>query len=175
MSGALIWLTGRPAAGKSTLAALLADALRARGTLPLVLDGDEVRAALVPEPGYDPAERDHFYRTLGNLAALAAQQGLTVVVAATAHRRIWRDRIRDRVPRFIEVHVATPGDECRRRDPKRLYAQARPGLPGVELAYEPPAAAEVTAPHGADVTVVAAVLAVLDGATGPAVRGTRPE
>jgi adenylylsulfate kinase len=159
MSGAVVWLTGRPAAGKSALAAMLAEAMRARGAPPLILDGDDVRAALVPAPGYGDVERDHFYLTLGNLAALAAQQGLTVVVAATAHRRIWRDRVRARVARFIEVHVATPADECRRRDPKQLYASARPGVPGVDVAYEPPVSAEVTAELGADPAVVAAVLA----------------
>jgi adenylylsulfate kinase len=85
------------------------------------------------------------------------------VVAATAHRRDWRDRVRAVAPRFIEVYVATPTDECRRRDPKRLYASLRPGVPGVDVAYEPPVHPEVTAHLGADPAVVAAILAILDG------------
>jgi len=163
MTGAVVWLTGPPASGKSTLARRLAERLRALGREPLVLDGDEARAALVPRPGYDDAGRDGFYRTLGGLAVLAAAQGLIVIVAATAHRRVWRDLVRDRAPRFVEVHVATPIDECRRRDPKGLYARTDAGaaLPGRGVPYEPPTAPEVVAPRGDDPAVVDAILAQL--------------
>jgi adenylylsulfate kinase len=162
VTGVVVWLTGRPAAGKSTLAGQLVAALRSRGAPALLLDGDEVRAALVPSPGYDAREREHFYLTLGNLATLAAQQGLIAVVAATAHRRHWRDRVRAVAPRFVEVYVATPPDECQRRDPKRLYASLRSGLPGADVDYEPPLHPEVTAHLGADPTVVTAILALLE-------------
>ncbi|MCE9579604.1 MAG: adenylyl-sulfate kinase, partial [Deltaproteobacteria bacterium] len=122
MTGTVIWLTGLPGSGKSTLARHLAQRLLEQGREPLILDGDEVRAALVPAPGYDDAGRDAFYRTLGQLANLAARQGLLAIVAATAHRRRWRDEIRAKAPGFLEVHVATPLAECRARDPKHLYA-----------------------------------------------------
>ena len=163
MTGAVVWITGAPASGKSTLAVRLAAALRVVHREPLILDGDEVRAALAPSPGYDEAGRDAFYGTLARLACLAAHQGLLVIIAATAHRRSWRDRARAAAPRFVEVHVATPIDECRRRDPKGLYgrADAVSRLPGVGLSYEPPLAPEVVAPLGADAAAVDAVLACL--------------
>src|SRR5205085_552587 len=82
--GAVVWITGLPASGKSTLATAIAAQLRAAGTPPIVLDGDEVRAAIVPRHGYDPDGRDAFYRTLGKLAALIARQGAIVLVPATA-------------------------------------------------------------------------------------------
>jgi adenylylsulfate kinase len=149
-------MTGLPASGKSTLAARLARRLHELGREPLVLDGDRVRALLVPRPGYDEEGRDAFYQTLVGLACEAARQGLIAIVAATAHRRAWRDRARAEAPRFVEVHVATPLDECRRRDPKRLYAQlAEDGaLPGVGAAYEPPTCPEVVAPAGDDPRIV---------------------
>ena len=70
MSGVVVWLTGLPSSGKSTLARAIAAASEEPA---LVLDGDEVREALVPRHGYDPDARAAFYETLGRLAALAAR------------------------------------------------------------------------------------------------------
>jgi adenylylsulfate kinase len=140
--GLVVWLTGLPSAGKSTLAARVCENLRAAGLGTLVLDGDEVRAALRPEPGYDEAGRDAFYETLARLAALAAEQGLIVLVPATAHRCAFRDRARALTRSFVEVFVDTPLAECRRRDSKGLYerasTEAAGTLPGAQLPYEPP-------------------------------------
>lgn len=161
--GAVVWLTGLPASGKSTLAERIAAHLREVRVPSVVLDGDDVRDVLVPHPGHDEADRDAFYQTLGGLAALLARRGLVVVVAATAHRRAWRDHARHRAPRFVEVHVATPLDECRRRDPKGLYARAAslPDLPGVGVAYEAPLHPDVVAARGDDAASASAVLALL--------------
>ncbi|HEY6106413.1 MAG TPA: adenylyl-sulfate kinase, partial [Anaeromyxobacteraceae bacterium] len=84
--GAVVWLTGLPASGKSTLAARLRERLEALGRMAVVLDGDAVREALVPRPGYSAEEREAFYQTLASLAGLLARQGLSVLVAATAPR-----------------------------------------------------------------------------------------
>lgn len=162
MSGAIVWVTGRPAAGKSTLARAIAARLAPLGPAPVLLDGDAVRAALVPAPGYDPAARDAFYATLGNLALLLAGQGFVVLVAATANRRAFRDRVRARAPRFVEVLVDVPEAVCAARDAKGLYAAARAGaapeLPGAGAAYEPPIAPEVVATGGEDAAAVESVL-----------------
>jgi adenylylsulfate kinase len=162
-AGAVVWITGLPASGKSTLARHVASRLRDAGREPLVLDGDEVRAALVPAHGYDDAGRADFYLSLGRLSCLAAGQGLLVIVAATAHRRIWRDEARARAPVFVEVYVATVIDECRRRDTKGLYARpdSPEGLPGVGTAYEVPLEPEVVAPHGDDAGAVDAIFELL--------------
>jgi adenylylsulfate kinase len=162
VTGAVVWLTGLPASGKSTLAGRVAEGLRARGRATLLLDGDEVRGALAPAPGFDDAGRDDFYVTLGNLATLAARQGLIAIVAATAHRRRWRDRVREVAPRFVEIHVATTLDECRRRDPKGLYAAGLPAMPGDALAYEAPVAPEIVASGGEDRDAAVAVIARVD-------------
>lgn len=155
MSGQrVVWITGLPSAGKSTLAVNLNDRLRGAGVPCCLLDGDAVRRALVPRPGYDDASRDHFYETLANLAALLAGQGLVVLVAATAHRRAYRDRARALASRFLEVWVDVPLEECRGRDAKGLYAALAEGrvssLPGEDAAYEPPLNPDVTARGGTD-------------------------
>jgi adenylylsulfate kinase len=161
LTGAVVWITGLPAAGKSVLAEELRRRLAEAGRPVALLDGDEVRDALVPRHGYDEAGRDAFYQTLGRLAALLARQGLTALVAATAHKRVFRDRVRAAVDRFVEVHVATPAEECARRDPKGLYARKTPDLPGGALAYQPPERPEVVAQGGHDLRAVEEIMRIL--------------
>jgi adenylylsulfate kinase len=164
-AGAVVWVTGLPGSGKTTLAGRVAERLRAAGMGCAVLDGDEVRAALERPAGTGDAERDAFYAALARLAALLARQGLVVVVAATANRAAHRDLARALAPRYLEVLVATPAEECERRDPKGLYAAARAGrargLPGLDAAYEAPAAPDVVAADGEDPAAVERVIALL--------------
>jgi adenylylsulfate kinase len=154
MTGAVVWITGLPASGKSTLAARV----RAHLGPVVVLDGDEVREALAAG-GFDRGGRDAFYATLGRLAALLAHQGHVVVVPATAPRRAHRDAARELAPRFVEVYVQTPLEVCAARDPKGLYAAARagraPALPGVGEPYEPPVDPDVIAGDDHDAAIAA--------------------
>ncbi len=151
-AGVVVWFTGLPASGKSTLAAAVRDRLCATHSC-VVLDSDEMRDVLGIH-GYDEAERDRFYAALGRLAVMLARQGHVVLVAATAPRRAYRDTVRGAAPHFVEVHVATSREESEARDPKGLYAQARAGqaptLPGAGFEYEPPVEPEVTAHGGHD-------------------------
>jgi adenylylsulfate kinase len=167
--GTVVWLTGLPGAGKSSLAARIAGRVRALGLACTVLDGDEIRAAIAQPAGQGPAERDAFYGSLARLAALLARQGLVVVVAATANRAAHRERARALAPRFVEVHVATPLDECERRDSRGLYAAARagaaPDVPGLGAPYEPPLAPDVIASGGDDVAAADRVAALLPAST----------
>jgi adenylylsulfate kinase len=166
VSGAVVWLTGLPSSGKSTLAEHLATALRARDVATCVLDGDAVRASITPPFGYDDVGRDHFYATLASLAVLLARQGLTVLVPATANRRAYRARCREAAPRFVEVHVRVDASVVRERDAKGLYAAQRDGaiahMPGADAGYEAPERPEVVAEGGHDTSAVAAVLGCLD-------------
>jgi adenylylsulfate kinase len=150
MSGVVVWFTGLPASGKTTLARMLCAQLRRPCVL---LDSDELRDVL-DAGSYAVADRDAFYNRLGRLAAMLAGQGHVVLVAATASRRAHRDAARARTPRFIEVWLRTPLAICEQHDRKGLYARARAGdaphLPGIGEPYEPPLHPEVTADHGRD-------------------------
>lgn len=162
--GLVVWLTGLPRAGKSTLANSVRARLVARGLPSVILDGDEVRKALSPSPGYDRESRDDFYTTLGRLAALIARQRVIVLVPATAHRRAYRDAARELAPAFVEVHVATPLADCVHRDPAGLYASsAHAALPGVGVEYEAPRAPDVVARGGRDSAAVDAIIELVDG------------
>lgn len=160
MKGVVVWITGLPASGKTTLAAAVRDHLAARRPC-ATLDSDEVREALGRQ-SYEAGDRDQFYATLARLAVLLANQGLVVLVPATAPRRVHRDTARELAPRFVEVFVRTPLDECERRDPKGLYRRARDGmaptLPGAGAAYEPPVHPEAVADGGQDAAAVEAIV-----------------
>jgi adenylylsulfate kinase len=154
MTGAIVWFTGLPSSGKSRLARRVQARLVRDRSACCTLDGDRVRGLLHPQPGYTDAERDAFYLTLGGLALELAQQGLIVLVPATANRKEYRDRVRVRAPRFIEVWMTATLDDCRFRDAKRLYAQFADGqlhgVPGEDTIYEAPDFAEITADGGDD-------------------------
>lgn len=143
--GLVAWFTGLPSSGKSTLAERVAPRLEPERAV-VLLDGDAVRKALVPAPGYDAEGRAAFYESLARLAALVAGQGVVVLVPATAHRRAFRARARELAPRFVEIFVDTPLEECRRRDTKGLFARlgADSALPGAGLGFEAPEHADVT-------------------------------
>jgi len=163
--GTVVWVSGLPSAGKSTFAEQTLAALQAGQLGACLLDGDAVRACLVPKLGFAREQRAQFYETLGNLAALLARQGLVVLVAATAHERAFRERARAAAPAFVEVWVDTPFEECALRDTKGLYAAARSGaahdVPGANEPYEPPLEPEVVAHGGFDADARARLLTLL--------------
>ncbi len=147
MKGRVVWLTGRPASGKTTLARLLVEALTERERPHLWLDSDALRPILVPQAGYDRAARDRFYTALGHLACLGAAGGVTVVVSATAHLRHYRDQVRQSSPNFLEIQLVCPLKVLAERDPKGLYRRAAQGeiagLPGIDAPYQEASAAEL--------------------------------
>jgi adenylylsulfate kinase len=150
--GVVVWFTGLPASGKTTLAANVSERL-ARVLRCVVLDSDQVRDVLGVK-GYRQAERDDFYAVLGRIAVMLAQQGHVVLVAATAPRRSYRDDVRRATAKFVEVYVATTREDAEARDRKGLYARARAGqaptLPGLGADYEAPTEPEVIAHGGLD-------------------------
>lgn len=152
-TGAVVWITGLPSSGKTTFAAAIQAELASKGVPSALLDSDEMREILHTHD-YSAEGRAQFYTTLGDLAALLARQGIITLVAATAHRRRYRERARQASPRFLEVYVSTPVDECAKRDPKGLYARARAQLetelPGISVDYEPPSTPDVVASGGLD-------------------------
>ncbi|NOT07676.1 MAG: adenylyl-sulfate kinase [Gemmatimonadales bacterium] len=162
---AVIWFTGLPASGKSTVADWVAAELTRRGNRVERLDGDSLRE-LFPETGWDRPARDAHVRRVGHLASRLEAHGVTVIASLVSPHAAARDSVRARCRVFVEVHVSTPLDECERRDPKGLYARARrgeiPSFTGVSDSYEPPTAPEVTV-DTSRVTVEDAGWAVLDG------------
>src|SRR5262245_46519052 len=143
--GFVVWHTGLPAAGKSTIAGLVAEELEARGLLVDRLDGDVVREHLTRGLGFSKEDRDANIARIGWVASRLARAGVAVVVSAISPYEEARNEARHLVEEhgaFVLVHVATAVDECERRDPKGLYAKARAGeiqgFTGIDDPYEIP-------------------------------------
>jgi adenylylsulfate kinase len=145
--GFVVWLTGLPASGKTALAHELRRKLSARGIHSVIIDSDELRRVLTPAPSYSPEERDWFYGTVVYLAQWLAESGVNVLIAATAHRRNYRDAARRHIRCFAEVYVSCSLEVCRRRDPKGLYTRAAlkeiHTMPGDGSEFEAPLNPEV--------------------------------
>lgn len=137
----VVWLTGLPGSGKTTLA----DALQLRlGSMAYVLDGDRLRTGLNRDLGFGEDDRQENVRRIAEVARLFAKAGTLAIVAAVSPMRSDRlaaRRIAGDVP-FIEVHVHAPLAVCEARDPKGFYRQARagllPGFTGIDAPYEEP-------------------------------------
>ena len=145
--GCCVWFTGLSGAGKSTIAEIVIDDLRARGRRVELLDGDEVREHLSKGLGFSKEDRDTNIRRIGFVASLLARNGVVAVTAAISPYRAVRDEVRGWIDHFVEVHVATTVEECEARDVKGLYARARAGdipeFTGVSDPYEPPLHPEI--------------------------------
>ena len=145
--GFTIWLTGMSGAGKSTIAALLEQELRARGRLVEVLDGDVVRTHLSKGLGFSREDRDTNIRRIGWVCEVLTRNNVVAIAAAISPYRAVREEVRERIGRFVEVYVACPLEILAERDVKGLYQQALAGqitnFTGVSDPYEPPLHPEV--------------------------------
>ncbi|GAA1816164.1 adenylyl-sulfate kinase [Planosporangium flavigriseum] len=150
--GLVVFFTGLSGSGKSTIAKGVADVLRETGERTVtLLDGDVVRRHLSKGLGFSAADRDTNVRRIGWVAAEAARHGGVALccpiapyaVSRAATRRFATEAGAD----FVLVHVATPLEECERRDRKGLYAKARAGeitgMTGIDDPYEAPTDADV--------------------------------
>ena len=145
--GLAIWFTGLSGAGKTTLCRALAKSLRNHGAMIAILDGDELRRTLTAGLGFSRKDREENIRRIGALAEELVAQKTIVLIAAIAPYRAMRDRIRRRIPAFVEVYVNAPLATCIQRDPKGLYRRALAGeidcFTGISDPYEPPLSPEV--------------------------------
>ena len=150
MIGFTLWFTGLSGSGKTTIADLVAPALEQRGLLVEKLDGDVVRTQLSHGLGFSKEDRDANVERIGWVASRLTRHGAAVIVSAISPYAEARHTARALVEPygpFVEIHVATPVEECERRDVKGLYAKARageiPSFTGVSDPYEEPANPEL--------------------------------
>jgi bifunctional enzyme CysN/CysC len=146
---AVVWLTGRPGAGKSTVASVVESELHRLGRHSCLLDGDLVRGGLCSDLGFSAADRDENIRRIGEVAKLMVGAGLIVIVSFISPFRAGRATARAlfEPDEFFEVYLDTPLEVAEARDPKRMYARARRGelrdFTGIDSPYEPPESPEV--------------------------------
>jgi bifunctional enzyme CysN/CysC len=164
---AVLWFTGLPGAGKSTLAGTVERTLFEAGAQTMLLDGDQLRHGLSGDLGFSAADRHENLRRAGHAAHLFFEQGTIVLCAFVSPLREDRDRIRALFPqgRFFEVYVDCDLEVCRKRDPKGLYARAERGeiasFTGISAPYEAPAAPDIVV-HTSEHSVQECVARILD-------------
>ena len=129
----VIWIYGLSGSGKTTLAGKLYEELIRDHPRLILLDGEDLRRVF-PLIGYDETGRENIGRIKVRLAALLAAQGCDLILTGVS----WRSTDVLLVPGYLDVFLDIPVEECRRRDPKGLYASGDPNVIGVDLEFQRP-------------------------------------
>jgi adenylyl-sulfate kinase len=168
-SGATLWFTGLPAAGKSTIAGAVEERLVLGGCPAFLLDGDNLRHGLNGDLGFDEDARGENVRRTAHVARLLAESGSIALVSLVSPYAADRDAAAALHAAadlaFVEVFVDAPLALCKQRDPKGLYARASSGelldMTGVDSPYERPERPDLVLSSGEE-TVPEAVGRVMD-------------
>jgi len=137
-----LWIIGRPAAGKTTTAALLKDALYRAGYRVELVDADDVRLIFNRALGFSVTDRLTALKKYVHLNQILQSRGIIPITAANGGFRKFRDNVRRNLknPRFI--YLDCPFDVAAQRDQKGLYKKALAGelrnFFGIDIRFEPP-------------------------------------
>ena len=148
----VIWFTGLPCSGKTTLASHVEKILSGEGFKSIFLDGDEFRKQMSSDLGFSKKDRIENLRRAGETAKIIVDSGIIVLAAFISPFSADREKIRKRIgaERFVEVYLDCPLHICEKRDVKGHYSKARQGtlkeFTGIDSPYEVPANPEITIP-----------------------------
>ena len=140
----VLWFTGLPSSGKSTIAHKVELELYKRGIKTYVFDGDNIRTGLNKDLGFTEKERDENIRRIGEVIKLFIDAGLVVLTAFVSPLRKHREYVKSLLEdgEYIEIYVKCPAEKCAERDPKGHYEKAKLGIiknfTGVDAPYEEP-------------------------------------
>lgn len=141
-AGWAMWITGRPGSGKSTLARRVVEAVRDKGARVRLLDLASVQQVLLGRLAMSQEEQDVVHRVLAYAAKLLTEAGVSVIVDATAGRRVWRQTARDLIPSFVEIQLLCPVEICLERERALRWGltfetgRVVGATPDIEIAYE---------------------------------------
>lgn len=149
-----VWFTGLPGSGKTAIASRAAAILRKKGINVKIIQLDEIRRVLTPNPKYTDEERDIVYASLAYMAKLLTESGINVFIDATANRRKYRDAARSLIPHFAEAFIRCSLSICMEREahrkavfsPEGIYKKSSmtgANVPGVNVPYEEPLMPEI--------------------------------
>lgn len=142
--GLTVWFTGLSGSGKSTIAVALERRLSQQGIFSRILDGDNIRTGINRGLGFSKEERRENIRRIAEVSKLFTETGIVTLSAFVSPTNELREMAREIIGKedFVEIFVATPLEECERRDVKGLYAKARRGeikdFTGITSPFEAP-------------------------------------
>ena len=146
--GFVLWFTGLPCSGKTTLSAAVAQKLLSEGYKVERLDGDTFRKKFSANLGFSKADREKNIERAATMASSLAKNGVIGVVSFISPYRQMRENARRQIKNFIEIYVRCPIEVCEKRDVKGMYVLARQGkvseFTGVSHPYEEPLQPEIT-------------------------------
>ena len=144
----VLWFTGLPSSGKSTIAHEVEERLHQIGCRTFVFDGDNVRHGLCSDLGFSKEDRTENIRRIGEMVKLFTEAGVISLTAFISPFKKDRQRIRELVHGdFIEIYCRCPLEVCEQREVKGHYKKARAGIikdfTGISSPYEEPENPEV--------------------------------
>ncbi|HKK71429.1 MAG TPA: adenylyl-sulfate kinase [Candidatus Krumholzibacteria bacterium] len=151
----VLWLVGLSGAGKSSIARVLVDLWKRQRPQTVLLDGDDLRAAVdgrTAELSFTREARSRRETRTADLCAVLERQGFDVICALNSIEQSVRDRNRRCFDRYFEVYVSTPLDVCLTRDREQHYLAAlrgeRDDVVGLDLDYEAPRSPDMIVDNG---------------------------
>jgi adenylylsulfate kinase len=146
-SACVIWFTGLPGSGKTTIAQKISNEIHKIGKKAELLDGDEIRKVISSELGFTRSDRETHARRVVYLGKLLSRNGVIAIVALVSPYRSTRFYARRSLDNFVEVWTKCSLETCMKRDPKGLYKNAREGkvtnFTGIQDPYEEPTEPEM--------------------------------
>ena len=145
----VLWFTGLPGSGKSTMSHALEERLFNKGCRTFVLDGDNVRHGLNSNLDFSHKDRTENIRRIGEVSKLMMEAGFIIMTAFISPYREDRIAVRNLIPNgdFIEIYCKARLETCEARDVKGLYKRARAGeiknYTGIDSPYEVPENADL--------------------------------
>lgn len=146
-----VWIFGLPGSGKSTIAHELHAMLKERGINAQILSTDILRKVVTPKPTYSEEEREIVYGVLVFIARLLNDNGVNVIIDATANRNAYREKGRKEIKNILFAYVKCPLEVCMQREatrqetygaPRRIYEKGLTGesktVPGLGVPFEEP-------------------------------------
>jgi len=146
--GFVLWFTGLPCSGKTTLADIVYRELKKKGINCVRLDGDIVRKSICRDLGFSKTDRAENLRRVMYVAKLLSQQNVAVLASFVSPYQYMREMIRENVTNYIEVYIDCDIKECIKRDVKGMYKKALHGeienFTGISDVYQTPLYPEIT-------------------------------
>jgi len=141
----IIWMTGLPCSGKTTIARKLSKHIPNLA----VLDGDEMREWLSPNEDFSRDGIKNHNKRVSKLVKLLLDHNVPVCVSKINPYAEDRKDTRKMLSNynFIEVYVKCSVDVCEKRDVRGMYKKARnnkiKNFLGINGVYEPPTKPEL--------------------------------